>query len=378
MTDICITADGELITVIQSDDIFQLLKLPSRTKTDAVQVTELPLYLRNHVLVIDSASSGAGRGASPGIYQQVIQPLFEILAIKHQYVLTQSATHIAEIAASLSHERDTTVLIISGDTSIQEFVNGLGKIATPKKIFIATIPHGTGNALSRSLRPDNGPLLAVKSLLEGSFGAFPIYEVQFPPLSSFVASSEPVSLLKFVVVLSWGFHASLVADSDTPEMRKLGLQRFQVAAQDNLKREQIYHGTVEILAKGNVLTADNGPFSYVVVTPVTRFEPTFEISPQGNVFENSLYLVSFKGVEKNEEILEIMHKVYAAGSHIHDPRVTYQKIMPGDVLKLAVNESGETKRRVCVDGAIVASGKGAIEVTCLGNHVNGWDLRLIG
>lgn len=53
---------------------------------------------------------------------------------------------------------------------------------------------------------------------------------------------EPPLTLNAICVVSWGAHASLVADSDSPELRHLGEARFRKAAEENMARTQRYRG----------------------------------------------------------------------------------------------------------------------------------------
>ena len=70
---------------------------------------------------------------------------------------------------------------------------------------------------------------------------------------------------------SWGFHASLVADADAPEMRSTGTEKFQAAAKQNLTPPlHAYRGTISIVRPESTVweeiedTNDEGHFYFVV------------------------------------------------------------------------------------------------------------------
>lgn len=338
----------------------------------------LPPHLRQPVLVIDLVLSGTGRPPNaPDLYPQLLQPLFAAVGVVHHYIRTELKTHIADIAASLSSRgASITVVFLSGDTLVHELINHLDATLAGA-VTLVLVPTGTGNALLRLVGH-----MDVWAALQALFQPLtpkplPVYRVDFPEGSTVVHSGVPVRLLYFLVVVLWCFHALLVADSETPEMRKLGMQRFQVAARENLQRDQCYHGLFSVTG-GPSATARTvaGPLSYLVVTPVKRFEPTFDILPAGNVFTPDAHAVVMPHV-LGSDLVEVMTKAYAKGAHVDDPRVEYLHLDGALTARIVLDEADAHQRRVCVDGEIVACGRGSVEVAYAGTCVNGWDVRLL-
>lgn len=338
----------------------------------------LPPHLLQPVLVIDLVLSGTGRPPNaPDLYPQLLQPLLAAVGVVHHYVRTELKTHIADVAASLSsHGKSVTVVFLSGDTLVHELVNHLDA-TLDAAVTLVLVPTGTGNALLRLVGH-----MDVWAALQAMFQPLtpkplPVYRVDFPEGSTVALSGAPVRLLYFLVVVLWCFHALLVADSETPEMRQLGMQRFQVAARENLQRDQCYHGRFSVA--GDSPAADHtvaGPFSYLVVTPVKRFEPTFDILPAGSVFTPDAYAVVMPHVS-GSDIVEVMTKAYAQGAHVEDARVEYLRLDGALTARLELDEDDPHQRRVCVDGEIVVCGRGSVAVAYAGTCVNGWDVRLL-
>jgi hypothetical protein len=179
-----------------------------------------------------------------------------------------------------------------------------------------------------------------------------------------------------LVVVSWGFHASLVADSDLPELRKLGIARFKKAAEINAARTQDYKGVVEYPSASGQLAQLKGPHSYVLLTAVTSLEPTFEISPLSMPpSSQQLYLVQIDTVA-GEDLMEIMGKVYANAAHVTDDRVRYVPI-PGDA-SITITDPRPEYRRVCVDGRIILVPESStITIGIPTAHLRGWRLYMI-
>ncbi|EMG48260.1 sgkB Sphingosine kinase B [Candida maltosa Xu316] len=352
---------------------------PTSSETTTTTISSLPSYLtRGKIIVIDSVNSGIGRSDEKNIYSKIINPLFDHLSIPHEYFPTTSPSSISDLALSFK-DPEITVIFISGDTSINEFVNGLNDTTTGK-ISIFPIPGGTGNSLALSLNLTD-PLSSISTLLTGKPDPLNLYQVEFPKNTKFLVQNEVTDEVpanfKFLVVLSWAFHASLVADSDTPELRKHGLQRFQIAAYQNLEREQKYEGQV-IINNDEVI---NGPFAYWLLTSAQKFEPTFEISPQGDILKDELYLVAFETKTDKDYIMDIMKQVYDKGSHVSNPDVVYKKLVKGDSIVLKTKNSNSVNdKRFCVDGSIVVlpdTTDNEIRIQVTNNKQYSWELYII-
>ena len=368
----------------EKDSQYYFTSKSSLSPTQESILPNLPTYLTEKVIVIDSIYSGTGRTKEKDIYDHILSPLFQQLEILYELFKTNSSTSIVEYAQNIQVDSNAnvTVIFISGDSSINEFVNAL-QPEKSGKISIFPIPGGTGNSLALSLNITN-PIDSIIRLLQGKQLPLYLYDVDFSQGSYYLTHDEKRDQvqstgLKFLVVLSWGFHASLVADSDTLELRKHGLERFQIAAFQNLNREQKYEGDLYINEVGEQI---RGPFAYWLVVSSLRFEPKFEISPKGDILKDELYLVAFNTKDNDKDyIMDIMKQVYDNGKHITNPDVIYKKLGPEDRITLKVKNSKPLiQRRFCVDGRIVAlpeKDDNEIKVSITDNSQHSWKLFII-
>ncbi|EDK45982.1 conserved hypothetical protein [Lodderomyces elongisporus NRRL YB-4239] len=402
-------AESESIYYFNHDEHISPNK--SENESDLIIDTPPNFLTTNKVYILDSVSSGTGRSKQKDFHELVLAPLLHALGVEFTYIKTTSPDSIENFAHSLPH-KDSFVFFLSGDTSVNEFINKLNQ--NPEKnnsVVLFPIPMGTGNSFALSLGITN-PLKSLVQLLAATAKPAPLnlYNVLLPHGSYKLVQNEksplPSNSLQFLVVFSWAFHASLVADSDTPELRKHGLERFKMAAENNLKRPQIYNGETTLYKENeseeNEENEENvgkesdekerrqtgkykeisipGPYAYWLVTPAQKFEPTFEISPNGNILDDSLYLVAFKSKPKDDNyIMDIMMQVYDNGKHTLNPDVQYTKIERKDYLKLSIGGASDTlQRRFCIDGAIlVVPEKLEIVIKSTGNHFHGWELQTI-
>lgn len=341
--------------------------------TDVLSKNNLPPHLRCSIIVIDSTNSGAKNSSK--IYSGYIVPIFDIIGVKHEYWKTTDQNSILNFANQLKNfcgEDGCTVIIISGDTSVHELVNCLPKIERSTNINFGIIPSGSGNALALELYNCGKDEIVVSSLLKvftdsAKLQGFPLLKASFPKGSKDVNNNTVESSI-FFVVLSWGLHASIVADSDAPEFRKLGNERFKMAALNNIQHiEQSYEGTISEI--------ENVPVhGYFLLAMVKSLEFGFMISPKSDLLNSISYFIDIP-FKNNQAILDILYEVYDNAKHIKSKNVIYKKFSSN--IQLTLCDRIENKRRICVDGKIIISNQGNIKITRIGNEYNGWALKLI-
>lgn len=334
--------------------------VPSSLSDHVISRNLLPHHIDPNfldIVVLDSVKSGKGRPKDPeqNLYTSVLVPLLNALKLEHQYVETKSAFSIHEFGAAItSNKKDLTVLILSGDTSIHEFVN---LFSWKRTVHVGLVPMGSGNALALELgieTPTEGILRFFSS--KSTKLSFPLYKAVFLEGSVGIDGLSVREML-FFVVFSWGLHAAIVGDSDTPEKRKLGNDRFKAAAMENIEDFlQSYRGTVSETSLEN--------HAYFLIGLVKSLEKGFVISPRSDLVNGNAYLLDipfFEGVtgtiaEKNQFLVDVLGKVYDGSKHIEENFVVYKKILEKNELILRIDEEEERKRRVCIDGRIVIVG----------------------
>ncbi|GAB1316639.1 Sphingosine kinase 1 [Madurella fahalii] len=283
-----------------------------------------------------------------------------------------------------------TVILLSGDGGVVDLLNGLDQVGTSSSSSssssatptIALLPLGTGNALFHSLHKPHytsaaaapSPLvLGLRTLFRGQPAPLPTFRASFSPGARLVSSAETggsgnpngtsgaqrhVDHLLGAIVTSYGFHASLVWESDTPAYRVHGDKRFGMAAAELLKTSHAYDAQVEVRLQGSdefvalhspVKDGGEGKFNYVLVTMVSNLEKTFTISPASRPLDGQLRLVHFGDVG-GEKTMAIMMAAYREGSHVGMEEVGYTEV---EEVKVTVGEEDARWRKVCIDGSIV-------------------------
>ncbi|KAK9462082.1 ATP-NAD kinase-like domain-containing protein [Lipomyces oligophaga] len=355
------------------------------------RLTRLPTYLdpaTTAITVINSVRAGKQQGAA--VYAKVIQPLFAFLGVTHRYIESTSPNSISDFASRLDIAQ--TLVILSGDTSIHEVVNSL-QITSDQDLVLAPIPTGSGNALMTSCGVESVSR-ALVTLLHGSLHPLNPFYVSFPegtqevvpptesdPESKTIAlapggSSSPGSFHRIyaLVVVSWAIHAALVGDSDSPEYRKLGNDRFLIAAKANLARNDAWHGTITYSTTDGRKRVIEGPHSYVLTTSISSLEPGFVIAPTAEPLSGKIELVRLPYLN-GDEIMRLLTLAYQQGKHVNEPEVLYDELAD---CKVDINEPSERLRRWCVDGRIfIVPDRTSVELHKGEPIVRGWNIQIV-
>lgn len=351
--------------------------------------------------IIVSVKSGTGLALA--FWQDVLQPLLHLLPgettehpsggtttadghAQRRVLITQSGDSVSQFARGLWPEppkpptetaKSRTIVLLSGDGGVVDLLNGRGKDApADPQPLVALLPLGTGNAQFHSLHKpaysDPGPsplVLGVRTLLHGVEADLPVFRASFTEGSRVVTpgsaarpdkssgiDTPPVQHLDGAIVASYGFHASIVYESDTPAYRVHGDKRFGMVAQDLLRESHPYAAHVEVRRPGSpqFTALPREHHAYVLTTLVSNLERAFTISPASKPLDGQLRVVHFGNVG-GARIMEAMMKAYDEGKHVDlkwddGERVYYEEV---EEIRVTVNESDDRWRKVCVDGTIV-------------------------
>lgn len=340
-----------------------------------------------HVII----STGSGHQKAAEFYEQAVSPL-----VAQTYPggatpditlhTTQSESSILELARDVFFPAADSgkllrIILLSGDGGIVDLVNSLSSQPhSPSYIRpeLVLLPLGTANALFHSINATTTNAWGLSALSSLIAKPLPTVTATFSPGSKLLVdearSTTPLpsgNVLHAAVVVSWGMHASLVADSDSAEYRKFGIERFKMAAKEALypadgSLPHPYAGRVKVLTSSDVewkAVSDNKHL-YTLATLVSNLEKPFTISPHSKPLDGSLHLVHF-GPTSGDEAMRIMGLAYQDGKHVEDEMVRYEKV---EGVRIEMEEVEEKWRRVCVDGKIVKLEEGGwVEVRKGGN-----------
>lgn len=284
------------------------------------------------LLVIYNPAAGAGQ-AQAYFEQELLPMLHEHGREPAKVVSTASPGHAGEIVVEFLRnipEQRVEVVLGSGDGTLHEILDAIdhsGLRVRFTELTFALVPCGTANALYASLFPPTADESeALKKSMTRSLDPMlsPDASTARPLTLARTTLSSPAAAPQFAgartsigaVVTSAALHASILHDSEALRASHPGVERFKLAAQQNITRW--YRARVRLfvsppavpgatltpgvevydpakgqfkLFEGDEASLDHsvveleGPFAYFLsTTNADRLEPTFRIAPKQSTF----------------------------------------------------------------------------------------------
>ncbi|KDN41316.1 hypothetical protein K437DRAFT_269715 [Tilletiaria anomala UBC 951] len=252
--------------------------------------------MRAQLHVILNPVSGGQQAES--ILSSAVDPLLKRQEPKIEYQIRRTARpgHASDITYDLLQSAERTdglslrIALLGGDGTTHEVLNGINRFHKARsqelpQIELAVVPTGTANALFAGLYPphvqpaSNGTtscdtehgwrLRSLKALLSSLCHSFPssspsaATSVPLTLAKASISSADETSAAKELVshlVTSHAFHASILLDSDSADLRAKypGVERFKVAAGMNATRWTNYPLASAILSTAETRSQQSG------------------------------------------------------------------------------------------------------------------------
>jgi diacylglycerol kinase (ATP) len=166
----------------------------------------------------------SGGGCEPEVIRE------ELEDFEAEWIYTKGAGDAQEAAEEWS---DGLLIVVGGDGTVNEVVNGLGRAGFPRDVTLAVLPMGTGNDLAATLAIPNDPEGARETIRQGRVRTLDVARVRsegvgerfFINVSTGGFGAETSSLVDESLKSRWGkltyFRASLekARDFDVREVR---------------------------------------------------------------------------------------------------------------------------------------------------------------
>ena len=253
------------------------------------------------ILVVNPHS---GNKQSAGILDMV-KPVFDSSGAELSIFVTKFPGHARELASQLDLDNYDGFLVLGGDGTFHEVVNGLFERHDKKTLPIGLIPAGSGNSLLHDLGLTD-PISAAKAIVAQNTRFIDTAQIEMNHIIRY-----SINLIGWGLVTDVGKRAEL--------LRWLGPRRYTVSS------------IIEILLKKNrraTLVVDDktfvNNFTFVVACNSIHIGKGMKMAPYAKLDDGLIDLVVVDANITRQRLFSVLPKLFD-GTHVKEPEVTYHQ-----------------------------------------------------
>ena len=235
-----------------------------------------------------------------------VKPVFHRAGFELNIIDSTFAGHIRELAHQLDYSNYAGFIVIGGDGSMHEMVNGMLTRPDQKQLPIGLIPGGTGNSFLHDLDLLN-PITAAETIVQGFTHPIDVLEISINQIKRYAFN-----------IVGWG----LVTDvgKHAERFRWMGESRYtftSVLEGLNLKPRpaQLIFGNDQII----------DDFSLIIACNTCHTGKGMKMAPKAKLDDGLVDLVIIRYGATRFKLLSTLPKIFD-GSHIYDPIVEYHQV----------------------------------------------------
>ncbi|WP_138420667.1 diacylglycerol/lipid kinase family protein [Aquibacillus sediminis] len=275
-----------------------------------------------YIMIINKV---AGNGRGLRVFEEVkSSPLYQKHDCRAFY--TEYAGHaekLAEQLASLHGDRIETMVVIGGDGTMHEVLNGLSNYSM---VPVAFIPAGTGNDFSKGYQINGSPLQILENIMVTK------RKRQFYPGTYVVNQRTSKARRVFANSIGFGFDAEIVEENNKSKYKgwlshlKLGWFSYVVSLLKVLKN--FTPKTIEVTIDGDKQRLDD--VWMVTVTNHPYYGGGMKIAPNTTVQGSSFPLLIMREIPAWKVLLFFL--TVFIGKHIHFKEVSIYDVTAVEII----------------------------------------------
>lgn len=236
----------------------------------------------------------------------VIQPVFDAASIELEIIKTTHARHAYEVANTQSFSGVEGLIVVGGDGTIHEVVNGMMDREDNLTVPLGLVPGGSGNSLLTDLGLLD-PLKAAEAIVRGQRYSMDVAEVTL--------SDQVVYAFN---IIGWGLVADVNARAE--QLRWMGPVRYTVASLIELVRAKKRMGMLRFDAR-----EFQGGFCFVLACNTKHTGKQMKMAPNAKLDDGLIDLIVVKHGLGILKMLFLFAKLND-GKYINDPAVEYYQV----------------------------------------------------
>ena len=268
-----------------------------------------------------------GQQKGPKLLKQIL-PVFEAANLDLTIIETTFAGHANELANQLDFDGFDGMIVIGGDGTMHEVVNGMLTRHDKKQLPIGLIPGGTGNSFMHDLELMN-PIDAAKVIIGGNTRKIDGAEVKINHVTKYAFN-----------IIGWG----LVTDigNNAEKWRWLGEARYTLLSIFEVMRYK--PRTASLILNDKKIIDD---FTFVLGCNTMYTGKGMKMAPKAKLDDGLMDIVVVRHGPSRLKLLTMLSQVYD-GSHINSPLLEYYQVSEFSLIP-------ERDEILNIDGEVIGS-----------------------
>ena len=286
-----------------------------------------------NALIITNPKSGVGK--SKKILDSIVIPKLEFNKISYKCLLTKYQFHATKLVESEQLNDFDLILVLGGDGTMHEVVNGMLNRNDKINIPIGLLPTGSGNSLLHD-RENTDILESLNLILQYNISSIDILKI-----------NTPKQIFYSINLMGWGMvnDINILAE----KMRWMGPIRYNVSSIIEIFRYSPRYAEIEIDSK-----IYNDKYAFIIACNTIHIGKGMKMAPHARLDDGKMDLIIIKNNFNRIKLLKMFPTLFT-GNHINDPLVEYRQAKS---LKLTPN----TNTILNIDGEMIGETPITIEV----------------
>jgi len=246
-----------------------------------------------------------GQKKGPGLLKKIL-PVLEAADLDLNIIETTFAGHARELTNQLDFTGYDGLIVIGGDGTMHEVVNGLLTRSDKAQLPIGLIPGGTGNSFMHDLDLVD-PVKAAKAIINGNIQKIDVAEVKINEITKYAFN-----------IIGWG----LVTDigNNAEKWRWLGEARYTLLSVIEVMRYK--PRTASLILDDKKIIDD---FTFVIGCNTMYTGKGMKMAPKAKLNDGLMDIVVVRHGPSRLKLLSMLPQVYD-GSHIDSPLLEYYQV----------------------------------------------------
>ena len=271
----------------------------------------------------------SGKRKSINVFKKNLKPSLEHNSFDYKTITTTYSGHAEQIIESIDLLNFDAILVLGGDGTMHEVINGLLKRQDGINLPIGNIPTGSGNSLLYDLGKFN-----VKDTINIIFKN-KIRKIDILELSTLNKKIYSMNLV------GWGMGNDIGLRAE--KMRWLGPMRYNVASLVEILKYKGRQATIKI---DNIKYDDS--YALITICNTIHVGKGMKMAPNASLYDKKMDIIMIKNNFSKFELLKLFPQLFS-GNHIKNKKVTYVqaetfslKTLKNDILNIDGEIKGET------------------------------------